>query len=100
MAKEKDEFLDNLKKQYDELNYQWNVLRNKLEAKAQHKSAEARKKIETEVEDLAGLRKQMKSKIIDLEVAGENAWYDLKDGAETAWKSLSEAFKKAGSHFK
>ena len=100
MTKDKDEFLENLKKQYDELNYQWNILRNKIEAKAQHKSAEARKAFEAEAEDLASLRKQMKSKITDLEVASENAWEDLKDGAETAWKSLSEAFKKAGSHFK
>lgn len=100
MAMNKDEFLEKLKKQFDDLNYQWNILRNKLEAKAQHTSVEARQTLETELEDLARMRKQMKSKIIGLEVAGENAWDDLKEGVEAAWKSLSEAFKKAGAHFK
>jgi hypothetical protein len=42
----------------------------------------------------------MQEKIVDLEVAGENAWYDVKEGAEEAWKALSAAFEKAVFHFK
>ena len=37
---------------------------------------------------------------VDLEVAGENAWEELKVGAEKSWKALSQAFDKASSHFK
>lgn len=100
MTTSKDDFLQKLKKQFDVLNYHFNILRNKLEAKSQHISAEARETAEAELDDLAQKRKQLKSKIIDLEVAGENAWIDLKDGIETAWDSLSEAIKKASTHFK
>jgi hypothetical protein len=100
MPIKKEEFLDQLKKKVDDLNYRWNIERNKLEAKAQHESADAMKKFEEKREALLKLRKDMKTKIIELEVAGENAWDDVKDGAEEAWKSLAAAFEKATSHFK
>ena len=52
-----------------------------------------------------------KEKMIDLEVAGENAWDEFKDGAEDAWedvrdgtekawKAFSEGLKKAAKRFK
>ena len=100
MNVKKDDFLDQLKKRYDDLNYRWNIERNKLEAMAQHESAEVRKKFEAEREELRNLRKVMKEKLIDLEVAGENAWDDVKEGAEDAWKALAKAFEKASARFK
>lgn len=111
MAKTQDEFLKKMKTQFDELNQKWNAERGKLEARTRQASAEARNKFEAEWENLDRLRKQMKEKIVDLEVAGENAWVEFKDGAgeawddvrdgtEKAWGTLSEAFKKAASRFK
>jgi hypothetical protein len=111
MAKPQEEFLAKMKAQFDELNDKWSIERNKIEAKAQHLSGEAKNKFEAEWEALDQLRRKMKEKIIDLEVAGENAWVDFKDGAEdawsdvkegteTAWGALSEAFRKAASRFK
>ncbi|MBI9083970.1 MAG: hypothetical protein JEZ11_10265 [Desulfobacterales bacterium] len=100
MPEKKDEFLEQMKKKYDELNYHWNIERNKFEAKIQHESAGAKKKLEAERDELLKLRDEMKEKIIDLEVASENAWYDVKDGVENAWKALSKSFDKATSHFK
>ena len=111
MPLNKDEFLKKMKQQYDELNYRWNIERNKLEAKTQHLSSEARQKMEEEWEDLGKLRQRMREKIIDLEVAGENAWDefqddaedswdDVRDGTEKAWTAFSEGFKKAVSRFK
>ncbi len=111
MAKAHDDFLKKMKDQYDELNHRWSVERSKLEAKAQKVSSEARKTFEDEWESLDRLRKQMREKIIDLEVAAENTWDDFKDeagdawqdvreGTEKAWDSLSEGFKKAASRFK
>jgi hypothetical protein len=110
MAKTHDDFLKKMKAQYDELNQRWSVERSKLEAKAQQVSSEARQKFEDEWESLDRLRKQMREKIIDLEVAAENTWVDFKDeagdawkdvreGTEKAWGSLSEGFKKAASRF-
>ena len=99
MALSKDEFLKKMKQQYDELNYRWNVERSKLEAKTQHISAEARQKMEKEWEDLGQLRQRMKEKMIDLEVAGENAWDEFKDGAEDAWEDVRDGTEKAGKAF-
>lgn len=111
MALSKDEFLKKMKAQYDELNYRWNVERSRLEAKTQRHSAEARQRLEKELEELDKLRKRMKEKMIDLEVAGENAWVDFKDdagdawedfrkGTEKAWSAFSEGLKKAVARFK
>lgn len=111
MAESHEAFLEKMKAQYAELNDRWKIERNKLEAKAQNASAEARQKFETEWAALDQLRSEMKEKIIDLEVAGENAWDDFKDGAEDAWGdvregtekawgALNEGFRKASSRFK
>ena len=111
MALTKDEFLKNMKRQFDDLNERWNVERGKLETKTQHLSAEARQKVEKEWEELGRMRQRLKERIIDLEVAGENAWDEFKDGAEdawedvrqgteTAWKAFGEGLKKAAKRFK
>ena len=100
MPGKKDEFLEQMKKKLDDFNYRWNLERNKLEAKIQQESAGAKKKLEADRDDLLKFRKEMKEKIIDLEVAGENAWDDVKDGVENAWTALSKAFDNATSHFK
>ena len=111
MAKPQDEFLAKMKTQFEELNRKWNDERSRLEEGIQHVSVEARKQYEAEWAALDKLRRQMKEKLIDLEVAGENAWDDFKDGAEdawgdvregteTAWRALRDGFKKAASRFK
>ena len=100
MPIDQEEFLKKMKEQFDELNYRWNIERNKFEAKAQQATSEAKKKFEDEIEELQKLRAIMKEKIVDLEVASENAWEEVKEGSESAWKELSKAFKKAVSHFK
>ena len=100
MTSKKDDVLEQMKKKFDDLNYRWNIERNKLEAKAQKEGAGAQKKFEEKREEFRGFRKDMKDKMIDLEVAGENAWDDVKDGVENAWKALSASFDKATSHFK
>ncbi len=111
VAKPQDEFLAKMKAQFEELNRKWISERSRLEEGIQHVSSEARKKYEAEWETLDQLRRQMKEKLIDLEVASENAWDDFKDGAgdawgdvregtEAAWQALRDGFKKAASRFK
>jgi hypothetical protein len=99
MALNKDEFLKKMKQQFDDLNYRWNLERSKLEAKSQHLSADARQKMEQEWEELGRMRQRLKEKIIDLEVAGENAWDEFKDGAEDAWEDVREGTEKAWTAF-
>ena len=100
MTVQKDDYLEKLKKQVDELNYRWSRERDKFEANLQHLSADARKEYEAKREAYQTYRKELKEKIVDLDVASDNAWEDLKDGAEKSWKALSQAFDKAASHFK
>ena len=100
MPTNKDEYLNQMKKKYDELNYRWSRERDKFEAGLQHTSADARNEFEAKREEYRKFRSEVKEKIVDLDVASDNAWEDLKDGAENSWKSLSKAFDKAASHFK
>ena len=100
MSINKDDFLKQMKKQFDDLNYKWSIERDKFEARAQHLSAEARKQFDETREEYRRVRKDMKEKMIDLEVASQNAWDDVKEGTENAWKAMSKAFDKASSHFK
>ena len=100
MPDKKDDFLEQLKKQYDELNYRWSRERDKLESELQHANVEARKEYEAKREEFRKFRKDLNDKIVDLDVASDNAWEDLKDGAENSWKEMARAFDKAISHFK
>ena len=99
MPVKKDDFLEQLKKQYDELNYRWSRERDKFEADLQHESAEVRKEYEAKREEFRKFRKDLQEKIVDLDVASDNAWEDLKDGAESSWKEMTKSFDRAISHF-
>ena len=100
MPEKKDDYLAQLKKQYDELNYRWSRERDKFEAGLQHESADVRKEYEAKREEYRKFRKDLEEKITDLDVASDNAWEDLKEGAENSWKAMTKAFDKATSHFK
>jgi len=100
MATKKDDFLEQIKIQYDDLHYRWSRERDKFEAGLQHVNDDVRNEYEEKREEYHKFRKNLKEKIIDLEVASENAWDGLKDGAEDALGALTRAFEKASSHFK
>ena len=100
MATNKDEYIQQLKKQYDEINYRWSRELDKLGANLQHTEANARKEFAAKREEYHKFRSELKEKIVELDVASDNAWEDLKDGAEKAWNALSRAFDKAAAHFK
>jgi len=100
MPGKKEDYLEQLKKQSDELNYRWSRERDKFEADLQHESADVREEYEAKREEYRKFRKELKEKIVDLDVASDNAWEDLKGGAENSWKEMTTAFDKATSHFK
>lgn len=95
----KDSYLQKMKEKFDDLNYKWNVERNKLEAKTQQAKAEVKEKFEEKLKTLQDRREQMRQKLDQIDNAGEEAWRDIKEGVESAWQSLNEAIKKARSHF-
>ena len=65
MTAQKDEFVEQMKKQYDELNYRWSRERDKFEAGFQHASADAQKEYEAKREEYRKLRGELKEKIVD-----------------------------------
>ena len=95
----KDSYLKKMKEMFDDLNYKWNVERNKLEAKAQHAKVEVKKKFEDQLKTLKEKREKMGQKLSQVDNASEEAWKDLKKGVDSSWQSLNEAIKKARSHF-
>ena len=100
MSKNREDLLEQLKQKFDDINYRWNIELNKFEANAQHAGAEARKKFDDKQKEFTKIRNKMKEKISALEIASDNAWEDLKDGAEKTWNALSEAFDKASAYFR
>ena len=95
----KDSYLKKMKAKFDDLNYKWNLERNKLEAKAQHAKVEVKKKFEEKLKTLHERRENMSQKLYQIDNASEEAWKDIKEGVDSAWQSLNEAIKKALSHF-
>ena len=95
----KDSYLKKMKEKFDDLNYKWNIERNKLEAKTQQAKVEVKEKFEEKLKTLQDRREQMRQKLDQIDNAGEEAWRDIKEGVDSAWQSLNEAIKKARSHF-
>ena len=95
----KDSYLEKMKAKFDNLNYKWNIERNKIEAKAQNAKIEVKKKFEEQLKTLQKRREKMSQKLDQIDVASEDAWRDIKEGVDNAWQSLNEAIKKARSHF-
>ena len=95
----KDSYSKKMKAKFDDLNFKWNIERNKLEAKAQHAKVEVKKKYEEQLKTLQEKREKMVQKLDQIDTSSEDAWKDIKEGVDNAWQSLNEAIKKARSHF-
>ena len=81
----KDSYLKKMKAELDDLNYKWNIERNKIEAKAQHAKVEVKKKYEEKLKTLQKNREKMSQKLDQIDVASEDAWRDIKEGVDNAW---------------
>jgi DNA repair ATPase RecN len=92
----REEFVLKLKEKID----LWNADLNKLQARADQASAEARIKYQQQIEDLQEKRQELEGKMAQLRGAGEGAWEDVKSGTEIAWSSMSEALSSALQRFK
>jgi hypothetical protein len=95
----KESYLKKMREKLDDLNFKWNIERNKLETKTQHAKVEVKKKFEKKLKILQERREQMGQKLDQIDNASEEAWSDIKEGVDSAWQSLNESIKKARSHF-
>lgn len=86
-----------------ELRARLNVLKKDLEVlKAKADRAEAGVKLEyqAKINDLEQKQESANKKLTELKNASDEAWDDIKAGAEIAWSNLGSAIKQASMRFK
>jgi hypothetical protein len=79
---------------------EWSAEIALLNAKADKAKAEAKIEYYKTIERLQGKQDGAKMKLQELRAAGDDAWEDLKVGAENVWADVKTAFTSAASRFK
>ena len=90
-----DEYIEKLKAQID----QWNGQVKDWEAKAAQAHDKLREQYLKQLEQVAAQRERVMVELRRVQGASLDAWRDLMRGADTAWKSMQEAFERARSEF-
>ena len=88
-------FIEKLRRQLEEWDYQL----DRFEHRVDDLSHDLRAKARTQVEEFRGKRRELESRIGELEKASERALEDLRDGIELAWDGLKTGFYAARSEF-
>lgn len=92
----RDMYVAQLKAQLDI----WNAQLSKLEAQGREVGASAKDAYEMQVQLLQAQGEQVKARLDEIQTANEDAWEDLKTGADSAWGALRDSMEKAISRFK
>ena len=94
--KTKEAYVQKLHAKIDE----WNADIDRLKAKADQVEADSKIEYQKQIQALKNNRDEIEKKISEISRSGENAWEDLKAGADLAWEAMNEAIKSATSRFK
>jgi uncharacterized coiled-coil DUF342 family protein len=78
----------------------WDAEVDKLRAKGEHLSAEARGKYGEQLKAMRASRDTANRKLHEMRAASESAWQHMQAGVDTAWTSMKNALDKASSQFK
>jgi predicted ATP-binding protein involved in virulence len=79
---------------------EWNAQITLLRAKAKNAKADARIDYYKTIEALEQKQDKAKTKLQELQTAGDEAWEAVKTGAEKAWAEVKTAYHDAASKFK
>jgi hypothetical protein len=79
---------------------EWSAEIALLNAKADKAKAEAKIEYYKTIETLQGKQEAARTKLRELRGAGDDAWEDLKSGAENVWAEVKAAFQSGTSRFK
>ena len=79
---------------------EWNAEIALLKARAENTKADLKVEYTTKIDILQHKRDTAKAKLHELKSAGDEAWEDLKIGAEKAWAEVNDAFHDATAKFK
>lgn len=91
----RDEYVQRMKAQLD----QWNSELAKWEEKSRQAQADLKAQYDKQLETLRSQRDQAMYTLQQLQAAASDAWLDMMQGVDAAWKTMGEAFGKARSHF-
>ena len=91
----RDEYLAKLKSQID----QWNAEAAKWEAKAKQAQAGAQAEYARQLEQDRARREAAMGELKRVQSASADAWKDMMQGADAAFKSMRDAFEKARREF-
>lgn len=89
------QYIEMLKNKLDE----WDVEIDKFEESARKASADFKFELDDQLASLRLQRENAKLRLGEILDASEDAWVDIKQGADEAWSSLRQAIEKARSHF-
>ena len=79
---------------------EWDAKLAQLSAKAAKATAQARIEYEDELESLKRKRAVALKTLEELSKRGEDAWEDLKEGAEKTWSEMGKAMDHVAGHFR
>jgi hypothetical protein len=92
---DKQSFLQKLATQLQE----WDTEIDELKVKAHLAKADAKDELNKQIEDLRVKKEAAQVKLKQLQEVGDEAWDELKAGAEKSWTELRGAFRSAMSKF-
>ena len=79
---------------------EWSAEIALLKAKADKAKAEVKIEYYKTLETLQGKQDVARTKLKELQSAGDDAWEDVKAGAENVWTEIKAVFQNAASRFK
>ena len=85
---------------YDAQLREWSAEIVLFNAKADKAKAEAKIEYYKTIETLQGKHDAARTKLQELKTAGDDAWEDLRTGAEKVWTEVKSTFNSAASRFK
>jgi hypothetical protein len=91
----REEYVAKLKSQID----QWNAEAAKWEAKARQAQAGMQVEYERQLAQFRTRRDEAMNEVKRLQSASADAWKDMMQGTDAAFKSMQAAFEKARSEF-
>ena len=95
MTDSRSEYIDKAKENLDLINAK--IV--ELEAKANETGGEMKREMKSKLEGIREYKQKADRRLDELRVASKPAWEDVKQGAEEAWSSLSDAVERAGKRF-
>ena len=79
---------------------EWNAQIALLKAQAENAKADAKIDYYKTIEALEQKQDKAKTKLLELQATGDEAWEAVKTGAEKAWAEVKTAYHDATSRFK